>query len=76
LITIEYSTDEGVNPDIVLVGIGVELTQEVIACAGELRKDFPDLRVRVINVVDLLIFAPVSSVLIHSDYTLHVDKGE
>ncbi|SCZ89970.1 BZ3500_MvSof-1268-A1-R1_Chr9g10658 [Microbotryum saponariae] len=55
-----YSTDEGVNPDVVLVGIGFELTAEVIAAAARLRKDFGDnLRVRVVNVVDLLVLAPV-----------------
>ncbi|SGY13351.1 BQ5605_C010g05842 [Microbotryum silenes-dioicae] len=55
-----YSTDEGVNPDVVLVGIGFELTAEVIAAAARLRKDFGDsLRVRVVNVVDLLVLASV-----------------
>lgn len=55
-----YSTDEGINPDVVLVGCGVEMTFEVIAAAALLRRDFgSDLRVRVVNVVDLLIFAPV-----------------
>lgn len=55
----DFSIDDGINPDVILVGIGVELTQEVIACANLLRQDFPTLRVRVVNVVDLLIFAPV-----------------
>lgn len=49
------STDNGLNPDVVLVGIGVELTFEVIAAAALLRQRAPDLRVRVINVTDLLI---------------------
>ena len=54
----EYSVDKGVEPDVVLVGIGFELTQEVIQAAGLLRRDFgTDLRVRVVNVVDLLILA-------------------
>ncbi|SCV69952.1 BQ2448_1346 [Microbotryum intermedium] len=53
-----YSTDDGINPDVVLVGIGFELTAEVIAAAARLRKDFGDnLRVRVVNVVDLLVLA-------------------
>eukprot|EP01111_Echinosteliopsis_oligospora_P000543 TRINITY_DN1059_c0_g1_i1.p1 TRINITY_DN1059_c0_g1~~TRINITY_DN1059_c0_g1_i1.p1 ORF type:complete len:915 (-),score=287.01 TRINITY_DN1059_c0_g1_i1:63-2807(-) len=50
------STDNGENPDVVLVCIGVELTVEVIAAAELLRKDLPGLRVRVINVVDLMLF--------------------
>jgi len=39
----------------VLVGIGVEMTFEVIAAAALLRKYAPDLRVRVVNVTDLMI---------------------
>ncbi|KAF9517460.1 hypothetical protein BS47DRAFT_1371333 [Hydnum rufescens UP504] len=48
-----YSTDEGRNPDVALVGIGVETTAEVIAAAALLRKE--GVRVRVINVIDLMI---------------------
>ncbi|ORX75350.1 putative D-xylulose 5-phosphate/D-fructose 6-phosphate phosphoketolase [Basidiobolus meristosporus CBS 931.73] len=51
------STDDGVDPDVVLVGCGTEVTFEVIAAASMLRKDFPDLRVRVINVTDLMVLA-------------------
>ena len=40
------------------MGIGYELTQEVIAAAQLLKKDFgSDLRVRVVNVVDLLVLS-------------------
>lgn len=49
------STDDGLNPDVVLVGIGVELMFEVIAAAELLRRRAPELRVRVINVTDLMI---------------------
>ena len=49
------STDEGLNPDVVLVGVGSELTFEVIYAAAMLRKRIPELRVRVINVTDLMI---------------------
>jgi len=55
------STDEGQNPDVVLVGIGVEVTFEVIAAAALLRKEAPDLRVRVVNVTDLMILGPERS---------------
>ncbi|KAF8909774.1 phosphoketolase [Gymnopilus junonius] len=51
------SVDDGVNPDVVLVGIGVEVTFEVIAAAALLRKHAPELRVRVVNVTDLMILA-------------------
>ncbi len=54
-----YSVDKGLDPDVVLVGIGFELTEEIICAAELLKKEFgSDLRVRVVNVVDLLIFAP------------------
>ncbi|GJE94524.1 phosphoketolase family protein [Phanerochaete sordida] len=52
------SVDEGVRPDVVLVGIGVEVTFEVIAAAALLRKLIPELRVRVVNVTDLMILGP------------------
>jgi xylulose-5-phosphate/fructose-6-phosphate phosphoketolase len=45
----------------VLVGIGVELTFEVIAAAALLRKHVPDLRVRVVNVTDLMILGETGS---------------
>ncbi|KKY23424.1 putative d-xylulose 5-phosphate d-fructose 6-phosphate [Phaeomoniella chlamydospora] len=55
------STDEGLNPDVVLVGIGAELTFEVIAAAELLKKLAPELRLRVINVTDLMILGYQSS---------------
>ncbi|KZV62689.1 D-xylulose 5-phosphate/D-fructose 6-phosphate phosphoketolase [Peniophora sp. CONT] len=55
------STEQGVNPDVVLVGIGVEMTFEVIAAAALLRKTIPDLRVRVVNVTDLMILGSYGS---------------
>jgi xylulose-5-phosphate/fructose-6-phosphate phosphoketolase len=55
------SVDDGVSPDVVLVGIGVEVTFEVIAAAALLRKHVPELRVRVVNVTDLMILAAHAS---------------
>jgi xylulose-5-phosphate/fructose-6-phosphate phosphoketolase len=55
------SVDEGVDPDVVLVGIGTEVTFEVIAAAALLRKSIPALRVRVVNVTDLMILGPWGS---------------
>lgn len=49
------STDDGLDPDVVLVGIGTEVTFEVIHAAHYLRKKVPELRVRVVNVTDLMI---------------------
>lgn len=55
------SVEDGKNPDVVLVGIGVEVTFEVIAAAALLRKVAPHLRVRVVNVTDLMILGPEGS---------------
>lgn len=49
------SIDEGVDPDVVLVGIGDNPTLEVMAAAHILRHEVPELRVRVVNVCDLLV---------------------
>jgi xylulose-5-phosphate/fructose-6-phosphate phosphoketolase len=52
------STDDGIAPDVVLVGIGDNPTLEVMAAAQILRTELPELRVRVVNVVDLFTLAP------------------
>ncbi len=49
------SIDDGVDPDVVLVGIGDSPTLEVMAAAHILRSEMPELRVRVVNVTDLLV---------------------
>jgi xylulose-5-phosphate/fructose-6-phosphate phosphoketolase len=49
------STDRGMQPDVVLAGIGDVVTTEVLAAADILRREVPELRVRVVNVTDLLI---------------------
>jgi xylulose-5-phosphate/fructose-6-phosphate phosphoketolase len=49
------STEDGIDPDVVLVGIGDVPHLEVMAAAHILRKEMPFLRVRVVNVTDLLI---------------------
>jgi xylulose-5-phosphate/fructose-6-phosphate phosphoketolase len=49
------STDDGVDPDVVLVGIGDSPTLEVMAAAHILRNEMPELRVRVVNVTDLMV---------------------
>ncbi|KAL1718261.1 XFP N-terminal domain-containing protein [Schizophyllum commune] len=51
------SVDEGKDPDVVLCGIGVEVTFEVIAAAALLRQLSPALRLRVVNVTDLMILS-------------------
>lgn len=54
------STDDGIDPDVVLVGIGDNPTLEVMATAQILRTELPELRVRVVNIVDLFTLAPQS----------------
>jgi xylulose-5-phosphate/fructose-6-phosphate phosphoketolase len=54
------SNDEGVDPDVVLACAGDVPTLETLAAAAILRKSVPDLRVRVINVVDLMRLQPAS----------------
>jgi xylulose-5-phosphate/fructose-6-phosphate phosphoketolase len=48
------STDAAGEPDVVLAAAGDVPTLEVLACAGLLRRHLPDLKVRVVNVVDLM----------------------
>jgi xylulose-5-phosphate/fructose-6-phosphate phosphoketolase len=48
------STDWGEEPDVVLACAGDVPTLEVLSAAALLREHLPDLRVRVVNVVDLM----------------------
>jgi xylulose-5-phosphate/fructose-6-phosphate phosphoketolase len=54
------STDEGSEPDVVLACAGDIPTHEALAAAALLREDFPDLKLRFINVVDLFKLEPHS----------------
>lgn len=54
------------------MGIGVEVTFEVIAAAALLRKRAPNLRVRVINVTDLMILSRTGS----HPHALHDEEFE
>lgn len=49
------SSNGGLNPHVVLVGIGVELTFEVVKAAELLQALEPALRIRVVNVTDLMV---------------------
>ena len=48
------SNDEGVEPDIVLACCGDTPTLEILAAVSILREHLPDLKIRVVNVVDLM----------------------
>ncbi|WP_327582392.1 phosphoketolase family protein [Nonomuraea sp. NBC_00507] len=54
------STDEGVEPDVVLACAGDVPTMETLAAAALIREHLPELRVRVVNVVDLMRLQPRS----------------
>jgi len=54
------STDEGAEPDVVLACAGDVPTMETLAAAALLRAHLPELRVRVVNVVDLMCLQPPS----------------
>jgi xylulose-5-phosphate/fructose-6-phosphate phosphoketolase len=54
------SNDAGGKPDVVMACAGDVPTLETLAAVGLLRKYFPELRVRVINVVDLMKLQPRS----------------
>ncbi|KRM10829.1 phosphoketolase [Lentilactobacillus farraginis DSM 18382 = JCM 14108] len=48
------STDEGQEPDVVFAAAGSEPNLEALAAISILNKEFPDLKIRFINVVDIL----------------------
>jgi xylulose-5-phosphate/fructose-6-phosphate phosphoketolase len=52
------SNDEGGEPDVVLACAGDVPTLETLAAASILREQLPELRVRVVNVVDLMRLEP------------------
>ncbi|MEV5408819.1 phosphoketolase family protein [Thermopolyspora sp. NPDC052614] len=54
------STDGDAKPDVVLACAGDVPTQETLAAAALLREHLPELKVRVINVVDLMRLQPES----------------
>jgi xylulose-5-phosphate/fructose-6-phosphate phosphoketolase len=54
------STSTGEDPDVVLACAGDVPTLETLAAAAMLREHFPDLKVRVVNVVDLMRLEPES----------------
>jgi xylulose-5-phosphate/fructose-6-phosphate phosphoketolase len=52
------SNDQGGEPDVVMASAGDIPTQEALAAITLLRGDFPDLKIRYINVVDLFKLQP------------------
>ncbi|HET6656741.1 MAG TPA: hypothetical protein VFG61_02475, partial [Gaiellaceae bacterium] len=54
------SNDEGVDPDVVMACCGDVPTLETLAAVDLLRRNAPDLRIRVVNVVDPMRLQPES----------------
>jgi xylulose-5-phosphate/fructose-6-phosphate phosphoketolase len=54
------SNDRGAEPDVVMACCGDTPTLEVLAATSILRQQLPDLKVRVVNVVDLMKLQPSS----------------
>ena len=54
------SNDQGGDPDVVMACCGDVPTLETLAAVEILRQHFPDLKIRVINVVDLMTLQPQS----------------
>lgn len=52
------SNDKGTEPDVVMACAGDVPTLEILAAVDLLRRQVPDLRIRVVNVVDLMTLQP------------------
>ena len=52
------STDNGCEPDVIFASAGDLPTQEALAATVLLRQEFPDLKIRFVNVVDLFKLQP------------------
>lgn len=63
------STNNGEDPELVLAGCGNNLMLEVMAAAQILREEAPEWRIRVVNVIDLLVLG------IPQKYPLGLDEG-
>ena len=52
------SNDQGVEPDVVMASAGDIPTQEALAATALLREEFPDIKIRFVNVMDLFKLQP------------------
>jgi xylulose-5-phosphate/fructose-6-phosphate phosphoketolase len=56
----DWAGHESDNPDVVMACAGDVPTLEILAAVSLLREELPDLRIRVVNVVDLMTLQPMS----------------
>ncbi|HSY99024.1 MAG TPA: phosphoketolase family protein [Terriglobales bacterium] len=54
------SNDQGAEPDVVVASAGDIPTQEALAATAMLRQEFPDIKIRFVNVIDLFKLQPNS----------------
>jgi xylulose-5-phosphate/fructose-6-phosphate phosphoketolase len=54
----EWASNDGGDPDVVMACCGDVPTLETLAAVGLIRRELPELRVRVINIVDLMRLQP------------------
>jgi xylulose-5-phosphate/fructose-6-phosphate phosphoketolase len=54
------SNDDGGEPDVVLAAAGDIATLEILAATSLLRRYLPELKIRVVNIVDLMTLRPAS----------------
>jgi xylulose-5-phosphate/fructose-6-phosphate phosphoketolase len=57
----EWASNDGGNPDIVMACAGDVPTLETLAAVDLLRREAPEMRVKVVNVVDIMALQPTSS---------------
>lgn len=56
----DWASNDNGNPDVIMAAAGDTPTQEVLAAVTILRKQFPTLKIRMVNVVDLYTLLPHS----------------
>jgi xylulose-5-phosphate/fructose-6-phosphate phosphoketolase len=56
----EWASNDGGSPEVVMACAGDVPTLETLAAVSLLREDLPDLRIRVVNIVDLMALQPQS----------------
>ena len=56
----EWASNDHGDPDVVMAAAGDVATLEILAATSLLRRHVPELRVRVVNIVDLMILQPAS----------------
>ena len=65
----QWASNDAGQPDVILASAGDVPTTETLAAAWHLRRQMPDLRVRVVNVVDLF------TLISHHDHPHGLDEG-